>query len=197
MQRRTFLATAGIAGVGGLAGCGTLGGSTELTHTETTDDGDDMEHHVTFYRDDTEQATLSIMQGYAPETTTERFPLRIHLWHRAGLRTERMAFELRGPPGGAGVPAEMYLKVPDGGPWPDIRMDTDDDLTTVIAVDDLGELGPGSLGFELIVDPGTEPVDSIGVHGDITFDRTEAFSGSYHAETREIFDIVSASDQSR
>ncbi|MFB6202091.1 MAG: hypothetical protein ABEI98_08785 [Halorhabdus sp.] len=195
MHRRTFLGAASVSSVGALAGCGGLGGPTPLTDVEVVTEDDGMDHHLTFYQDNTEQATLTVSQGNAPEAYTDRFSLRLHLWHRPGLRTEHMAFEVRGPPGGAGVPAETYLKVPDGGPWPEFRIEKDDDLSTIIAVDDLGELGEGSLGFELIVDPTTTPVDAISVHADVTFDRTETFSGTYRAETTNIFDIVRDTDQ--
>lgn len=68
-------------------------------------------------------------------------------------------------------------------------------LATNIAVDDLGELGQGSLGLELFVDPVSEPIEQLKVAADMRFSRGGTLAGSYRAETLELFDVVAGSDQ--
>jgi hypothetical protein len=191
MNRRTFLTTT-IAGAGlaATAGCSLPGGPESFGRPEVTVDDDGREKHLTYQVDDTRQAVVSLMQRGRPESPTDRFGLRLYVWHREGLSIDRLHYRLRAPPHSVKPPAEIYLKTPDGGPWPAFDLNTDDDLWTVVDVDDIGELGDGSLGLELIVEPGSEPVEEMAVHPEITLSSSGAFGGKRVAEATERFEPV-------
>lgn len=193
MRRRQLLATSASTALAASAGCfGAWPDSTDLGVPEEELNDDGREKHLVYTRDSERQAVVTIQQRSRQPSLDERLPLRLHVWHREGLRTERMAFRLRAPPTVGNVPADVYLRVPHGGPWPEFDLRRDDDLWTVIAVDDLGDLGSGSLRLDLIVDPTTGPVEEVTIRADVVFEGTGLLERDYRATANTRFEVISS-----
>lgn len=190
MDRRRFLAGAGAAGLAGVAGCAGLGGPRSLGAPAVERDDDGAQAHFIYRDGDRRRAVVSLDQRLATGPT-EQFRLRLHVWHADDLRTERMRYTLRAPPSSpGGVPAAIYLKTPDGGPWPKFTLKQDDDLATVIAVDGLGELGRGSLVLELVVQPRGTPADEIDFDAEVGFAADGVLEPERVARASTIFEPV-------
>lgn len=187
MRRREVLVAA--ASTLPLAGCSTLTGPTALG-SPTVETGD-RETHLRWRRGG-EQVTLSIRQRTVPATPTDPFRLRLHVSHSEGLHVEYLRFRIDAPRAPGTVPAAVSLQVPDGGPWPPFTLHQDG--WTTVAVEDLGELGRGSLGLELGVRPRNDPVETVTVDASIGLTGTGLLGGEYRARAAEEFDVVHGTD---
>jgi len=190
MHRRTFIASSmAVAGATATAGCN-AGGATSL-HIDEEQVDDDGEQKVLSYRaNDTRQAQISIRQDWKLDSLMDRFGLRLTVTHRDGLSIDRLYFRLRAPPMSVKPPADIFLKTPDGGPWPPVDLNTVDNLWTEIEIDDIGQLGDGTLGLELLVVPGSVPVDEIAIYPEIDLSGGGTFSTDYLAEGSTRFEPV-------
>jgi len=191
MNRRTFVAgtTATLATT--LAGCTTLGGEQSLGQPREELDAGGREKHLIFERNGESVVTITLQQRTAAQDLPGRFGLRIVISHSEKTNINEFSLELRAPPTSLEPPAEIYLKQPDGGPWPPIEFQSTDNEWTRIAVDDLGDLGRGTLGLETIVAPLGDSVDAVGVRPDLTLGTTGLLSGGpLRAETQTEFEPV-------
>lgn len=189
-RRRRFLAAAGATLLAPSGCLGVRSGPGSLGTPREESDADGREKHLVFARDGERQAVVSIMQRLRPRAPDRRIPFRLHVWHREGLSIDRLHYRLRAPPHGTGVPADVYLKVPDGGPWPPFDLRRDDELWTVVEVDEIGRLGDGSLGLDVVVDPGGRPVEELAVRAEVEFGESGIVSRSYRAEATTRFEVV-------
>lgn len=174
-----------------LTGClGLDSGPIELDQPQQEMDAGGMEKHLIFTHDQTEQAVLTIQQFRPPSDPESPIPFRFLVWHREALSIDRLYFKLRAPPTGDELPADIYLKAPNSGPWPEFDIRTEDNLWTIIAVDDIGELGDGSLGLEFILEPVSDPVDELAVMAELGFSNTAFFGSNLRASVHTEFDII-------
>lgn len=185
MRRRQVLAGSGAVAAFSLAGCSTLTGPTSLGPPEI--EREDREMHLQWTRGD-QRATLTVRQRTVPETPEDAFRLRLHISHGTGIQTEYLQFRLHAPRDPGAVPAAVSLEVPDGGPWPPFVLRQDQ--WTTIAVEDLNELGRGSLGLELWIRPRSDPVEAVTVAPTIGFSGTGLLDRQYVARAAEAVDVV-------
>lgn len=192
MRRRRVLAAAASSALLPLAGCSdALSGPTDLGSPEEELDADGREKHLVFTRGSEEQAVVSIVQRSRPGSLDRRVQFRLHVWHREGLSIDRMRFELRAPPRVTATPADVLLQVPDGGPWPEFELRRDEQWT-VVDVDGIGDLGDGSLGLDLVLDPVDDPVDELAVRTEVEFGEAGLVERRYRATADTRFDVLSA-----
>lgn len=189
MRRRQVLATAGAASALPLAGCSALLGPTDLGSPEVETEA--RETHVRWTRGDG-QVTLSVRQRTVPETPEDQFRLRLHVSHSQGLQIKHLRFRIHAPREPGTVPAAISVQVPEGGPWPPFSLHREQ--WTTIAVEDLGELGRGSLGLELGVQPRSDPVEAVTVDAAIGLTGTGLLGTQYRARTAEEIDVVHGTD---
>jgi hypothetical protein len=191
MNRRVFLAgTTATLGTA-LAGCTALGDERSLGQPSEELDANGREKHLVFERNGKSVVTITLQQRTAAQNLPGRFGLRIVISHSENTNINKFSFELRAPPTSLEPPAEIYLKQPDGGPWPPIDFQSTENEWTRIAVDDLGDLGRGTLGLETIVAPLGNSVEAVGVRPDVTLGTTGLLSGGpLRAETQTEFEPV-------
>jgi hypothetical protein len=193
MKRRTLLATGTATLAAGTAGCsGLLGGTTTLGRPEEQLDDDGMEKHLVFRDGDDRIVVITLDQRTRQKSPTDRFRFRLYIAHGYGdeanggpaTSVDSFRFDLRTPLTSVDPPANVFLAAPEGGPWPDFTFERDDDLWTRIAVEDVGELGEGTIGLTTIVDPLDVPVEEVGVRADLTL--SEDGFGARRIEPRRI-----------
>lgn len=154
-SRRRLLAATGAAATTSLAGCSVL-------PTRTLDDpqreADDRATHLVYSVDDDRMAEVSIRERWGSRHRW-RYPLRTLVWHREDTTLERLEYTFR-PLGPRRAP-EFYLQRPGGNPWEPIRFArAEDGDGTVLEIPDLGAMGEGTVGLELIVEVhDEEPLD--------------------------------------
>lgn len=185
MRRRQVLVGAAAVAAPSLAGCSTLTGPTTLGLQEIEREG--RETHLQWTQGD-RRATLTVRQRTVPATPEDAFRLRLHVSHGRGLQTEYLQFRLHAPREPGTVPAAVSLEVPEGGPWPPFVLRREQ--WTTIAVEDLNELGRGSLGLELWIRPRSDPVEAVTVDATIGFTGTGVLDRQYVARAAEPVDIV-------
>ncbi|MFB6164350.1 MAG: hypothetical protein ABEJ31_04250 [Haloarculaceae archaeon] len=153
MKRRQLLAGAGVAGALSLAGCSAARATTiSDPRVEREDDG---ETHVHFDAGGEALTTLTVQpDGRSAGAGGEQVPLDASIEHREGTELTSLELKLRAPPadGGAGVPARVALTAPQWQPHPSVQLYTDpDDGGGIVAIDDLGEQGQGTVTLELLL----------------------------------------------
>lgn len=127
-----------------------------------------------------------------PESLEQQIPFRLHVWHRDGLSTDRISVKLRAPPTTTGAPANVFLQVPDEGSWPEFDLRKNENQWTVIDIDEIGRLGGGSLGLDLILDPVSDPVEELAVRTEVEFSESGIIERDYQATANTQFDVLSA-----
>jgi len=185
MDRRRFLTGAAAAGAAGLAGCGVLGGPRELRPAETIDQ--DREQHLRYRTDGQRLATCSLDLGHYNPTG---FDLDLHVAHREGTRVTGVTCHVRAPAGKPGVGAGLYLEAPQAE-WPPVTFhQTRDGSAEVVSVEDLGELGDGTvtLGFDV------RPVEEyrpypVAVDWAVALSETGLFGAGYRLTGRSRVDL--------
>lgn len=190
MQRRTFLTGSALAAGTALAGCSAPGQSQSLGQPREEADGP-RERHLIFERDGESVVTLTLQQRQDPSPPLNRFQLRFVVSHTDDTRIQALQFDLRSPLDPAAVPADVYLKQPDGGPWPALEFRSVENNWTRIAVDGLDDLGRGTLGLEVIVAPRGESPETVGIRSELELGTTGPLSGGpFRAEAGTEFDPV-------
>lgn len=192
MRRRQLLAATTSTAFLALSGCqGSVRGPRTYGAPEEEIDARGMEKHLVFTRDSEDQAVVTINQRRKPQSLEQQIPFRFHVWHREGLSIDRLYYKIRSPPHSTGVPADVFLQVPDSGPWPKFEL-TEDRGWTVIHVDDIGALGDGSLGLDLLIDPVSDPVEELAVRTEVELGGSGVFGNRYRAKANTRFEILSA-----
>ncbi|RXK51228.1 hypothetical protein [Halorientalis pallida] len=174
MDRRRVLVTLGSALSLPLAGCVVGGepvaGTTALSGPTRSSDG--AETHLEYARGGETVATMSLLgRGFVPEDGEGRF--RLSVSHDSDLRAERLRYRLRAPAGDLETAVELYLQRPSGDSWPPITFSrADDPSRTLVAVDDLGRQGIGTVTLDFLADTAAEVAGF-----DLTVDALATFSG--------------------
>ena len=191
MDRRTFVgATAATVGTA-LAGCSAPGSERSLGTPREETERDGEEKHLVFERGGDEVLTITIQQRALTLAPSGRYGLRVTMSHSEDTRLKRFQFDFRSPPDTLGAPADIYLKQPDGGPWPNIDFGRVDGQRTRIGVEGLDDLGAGTLGFEIIVAPLDEGSHPVAIRSDVTLATDGLLSGGpLRAETQTEFTPV-------
>lgn len=188
MDRRTFVGTTAATMGTALAGCSAPGGERSLGTPREETERDGEEKHLVFERGGDEVLTITLQQRALTLAPSGRYGLRVTMSHSEATRLKRFQFDFKSPPAGAGVPSDIYLKQPDGGPWPDIDFRRVEGQWTRIGVEELGDLGAGTLGFEIIVAPLDEGGEALAVRPDVLLGTTGLLSGGpLRAETTTEF----------
>ncbi|MFC7133390.1 MULTISPECIES: hypothetical protein [Salinibaculum] len=174
MDRRTFLAT-GLAGAGlATAGCsGLLGSTVPLTVEETEPEDEGREKYLICRHDGQRILAVGFDQRSLQRSPTDDFGFRITNSHD-DTKIESFTVDLRAPRTSVDPPANIYLKAPSGGLWPDLTYEEVEDLWTRIELDDTGELGEGTLNLETLVDPNATPVTEVGIRVEMELSSTES-----------------------
>lgn len=203
MKRRGFLATGTVGLTAGTAGCsGLLGSTISLGRPEERLDDDGREKHLIFRTGGDRIAVMSLDQRTHPESPTESFGFRLYVAHGNGddgadgpaTTVDGFRFDLRAPPASVKPPAKVFLASPEGGPWPDLTFETVEDSWTRIALENVGELGEGTIGLTTIIDPLNVPVEEVGVKAEVALSEGSIGGTTYRAEANTRFEPVLAAD---
>jgi hypothetical protein len=177
MNRRTFVGTTAATVGTALAGCSAPGDSRSLGSPDVETEADGEEVHLSFNRGGDEVLTITVRQRGLTLAPSGRYGLKLTLSHTEDTRLERFQFDFKSPPDTLGAPANIFLKQPDGGPWPDIDFGRVEGQWTRVGVEGLGDLGEGTLGFEVIVAPLDEGGDPVAIRSDVTLATAGLLSG--------------------
>ena len=177
MDRRTFVGAAAATAGAALAGCSAPGSGRSLGSPDVETDADGTETHLSFEDGGDDVLTVTYQQRALALGSTGRYGLRVTLSHTENTRLKRFQFDFKSPPDTLGVPADIFLKQPDGGPWPDIDFGRVEGQWTRVGVEGLGDLGEGTLGFEVIVAPLDEGGNPVAVRSEVTLATTGLLSG--------------------
>jgi hypothetical protein len=201
VNRRRFLATAGLGVAATTAGCSTVGGPTELGADEERPDDEGAEKHLYFRDGEKRVAVVSLDQVSTQESPTDSFRFRLHVQHGSGAGgperesvVERFRFDLRAPPTSVNPPAEIYLQAPGGGLWPDFTFEEVENLWTRIEADDTRDVGVGTMTLTLIVDPLGVPADEVGLRASVGLTEQGFGGSSYRLEANTRFEPVVESE---
>lgn len=161
MDRRRFLAAAAAAGALPLAGCAAR--ETTLVDPELRREDDEV--HLIYRDGDDRVAEVSYMQRQRVGSPPP-YGLWFHVGHGEATTVDALGVELDTAPGARPKP-HVYLRTPQGDPYPDIHYHTDPESgTAVVDVPDTGRQGSGSVSLEFLVAPLSE--ESITVVGAAT-----------------------------
>lgn len=153
MRRREALVAAGSAGLALTAGCAGLGSPTTISNPEEQQ-ADDGETTLVFRTDGgTEVAALTVQPGRRRDGGAGgQAPVDVAITHDDETTITGLELTLRAPPGGADTPAEIALTTPFGTPHPSIELYADPQgAGTVLAIDDMGEQGDGTVVFQFLL----------------------------------------------
>lgn len=191
MDRRAFLA-AGVTGLGVVtAGCSGVGGTTNLTDPEVESQDDGQEKYLTYHRDDERLVTVGFDQRTVPASLTDQFGFRITVSHSRNTKIESFRFDLRAPQSSIDPPADVYLESPSGGLWPDITFEEVENRWTRIALEDTGELGEGTMSFELIIAPHSAAATEVGIRAELELSSSGSLlNRRYRVDTSTEFEPV-------
>jgi len=190
MRRRAFLTGVTLGATTTIAGCSAPGQSRSLGQPREESDGD-RERHLVFERDGDAVVTLTLQQRFDPSPPLNRFQLRFVISHSEQTKVRSLRLDLRSPPSLSEVPADVFLKKPDGSPWPDLEFRSVENNWTRIAAEGLGDLGRGTLGLDVVVAPRGEQPEPVGIRSELTLGTTGLLSGGpLRAETQTEFDPV-------
>jgi hypothetical protein len=158
MNRRRFLAASAAASALPLSGCAAR--ETTLNEPETPEE--DAETHLVYRDGDDEVATVSYMERQRVSSPPP-YGLWVHVGHSEATTVESLRVELDAAP--AQRPgAAVYLQTPEGHPYPEMHYHTDAETgAAVVAIDDTGSQGGGSMSLEFLVAPlGEESLTVVG-----------------------------------
>jgi hypothetical protein len=126
------------------AGCSGLEiGTVELTDPEVGSQDDGREKYLTYRQGNRRIVTVGFDQRTVPQSLTGRFGFRITVPHSDDTKIESFRFHLRSPRTSIDPPAEIYLRAPSGGLWPDLTYEVVEDQWTRIALETPANLGSG------------------------------------------------------
>lgn len=191
MDRRTFVGATAAAVGAGLAGCSSPGDGRSLGTPLVETDAEGTETHLVYEHGGEEVLTITYQQRARSVRPSGRYGLRITMSHTEDTRLKGFQFDFKSPPDTLGVPADIFLKQPGGGPWPDIDFGRVEGQWTRVGVDGLAELGEGTLGFEIIVAPLDDGGHPVAIRSDVELGTSGFLSGGpLRAETQTEFDPV-------
>lgn len=169
-----MLAAVGSAGMIATAGCTGLRAETISNPTEErTSNG---ETSVQFHADTGDRVTtLTIRPGknrYSGHSG-QQIPVDIALTHPETTTVTDVRFSLRAPPSGAGAPAEVAVETPFGTPYPSLDLyASPDDGATVLAIDDMGENGEGTVLFKFLLTGLREATSELAISAEVGLEKT-------------------------
>ncbi|MFC4439885.1 MULTISPECIES: hypothetical protein [Natrialbaceae] len=176
-SRRRLLASGGVGLAAALAGCGDLRTRT-LAHSETIEE--DGETHLVFGGDE-RIAEVSFLDRWNTDGGRPPYGMRLHAWHAEDTHLERLRYELR--PIDVERPPEFSLTRPGGGPWEPIEFASGDDHeTTILNAPELGTIGRGSVGFDLLVEPWNDDAFDLRVDVEATIESGGVLGRTYEIE---------------
>lgn len=154
MQRRDVLAAVGSLGAVATAGCTSLGSPTTISNP-TREQDPDGDTSLQFRTEEGDQvATLTVQPGRRRYSGPGggQVSVDVAITHPDETQITGLQLALQAPPVGAGAPAEVALKTPFGTPHPAIDLYAAPDTgATVLAIDDLGAQGDGTVVFQFLL----------------------------------------------
>lgn len=180
MNRRTVLATIGGVSALSFAGCASVGGSTVLANP-TEEVEADGETHLSFETDGDRLATLTVQP---PNHGSIPIPVDVSIGHRETTTITDLEHNLRAPPGGSGVPAQIALTAPQWQPHPPVQLYNSQDGGTVLDIDDMDEQGEGTVSFEFFVAPVEDVPSELLVEATIGLTERGVLGRQYTARAR-------------
>jgi hypothetical protein len=181
MKRRNVLAAVGSVGMMATAGCAGLGSETISNPTE--EQASDGETSLQFRADNGHDvATLTIRPGEKRYTGHggQQIPVDIALTHSEQTTVTDLTLSLRAPASGPGAPAEVAVETPFGTPHPTLELyASPDDGATVLAIDDMGENGDGTVLFKFLLMGLGETISELTVDAEFGLEKPGVLGQSY------------------
>ncbi|MEF8915985.1 twin-arginine translocation signal domain-containing protein [Natronomonas sp.] len=183
MNRRRFLAASAVAGALPLAGCAARE-TTLQPDVETEDD----ETHVVYRDGDDRVAVVSYMQR--GRATRPPYDLWVTVSHAEGTTIDSLRLELDTAPAERPKP-NVYLKTPDGHPYPSMHYHTDPDSgAAIVDVPDTERQGSGSMSLEFLVAPRGEEVVTVGATASLSLSGRAVVGRVYELSDRVEFELT-------
>ncbi|MHB9287355.1 hypothetical protein ACKVMT_09995 [Halobacteriales archaeon Cl-PHB] len=180
MKRRDVLAAAGSAGAVAMAGCAGLGSETISNPVE--EQASDGETTLNFQADDGDQvASLTARPGEQRLSGHggQQIPVDIAITHPEETTVTDLTLSLRAPPSGTGL-AEVAIETPFGTPHPSLDLyEASDDGAAVLAIDDMGEYGGGTVLFKFLLLGVGNAISEVEVDAEMGLSGTGLLSNKY------------------
>jgi hypothetical protein len=127
----------------------------EKTLTDYEEVIENGEKHVVFYEDGDRILTFSFMyhDDYERKMYGRLIPLELAASHREGTHIDSMRIEIQLPKPALEHPGKVYLKTPEGSPYPHIHLQKEDDFDIILNIPDMGVQGEGTVTFDFLVKP--------------------------------------------
>ncbi|MFP4654742.1 MAG: hypothetical protein ACLFMM_03550 [Methanohalobium sp.] len=151
------------------------------------------ETHLVFYDNNEGILTISLLHHQGYNNKTGEMPLRVVASHKKDTTIESMNLVIKFPRSGALVEkrGEIYLKTPEGPPFPKINFERTDDLNTRLEIHDMESQGEGALQLHFLLKPEWKVKDSTNITVDINTVLTEnkLFGDKYHAKGQTTVEV--------
>ncbi|WP_243838087.1 hypothetical protein [Halobacterium sp. R2-5] len=167
MNRRTYLAAVGTAGIAASAGCSAVTGTQTLSDPTVHEDSPGRKALV-FNSNDGEVGHV----GVDGHVKSDRIELTTEIWHQDGTRVDSIELRVWMPEIATESPAEVAVAAPvegDSSPPPSLSLSTPKrDLGTAIEITDLDDLADETIStLNLIVIPGSRTATDLNIHATI------------------------------
>lgn len=151
------------------------------------------EKHLAFYDNNERILTISLLHHQGYSNKTGEIPFRVVASHKEDTTIENMNLVIKFPRSGAWVEkrGEIYLKTPEGYPFPKIHFERTDDLNTRLEIPDMEPQGEGTVMLHFLLKPEWNVESSTNITVDINTVLTEnrLFGNKYHAEEQTTVEI--------
>jgi len=167
MDRRSYLAAVGTAGIAATAGCNALGGAETLSDPTTGEDSP-QRRHLSFSADGEEVATFGADGGVSNGVVR----LDTEFWHRDGTAVDSIRLTVWMPTETNAGSETVALAAPvqgDSSPPPEITLSVDRERSAaVIEITDLDDLRDETIStITLLVDPRSNSSTTVAIDTEI------------------------------
>ncbi|WFN35478.1 hypothetical protein L1S32_05050 [Methanogenium sp. S4BF] len=132
-------------------------GLSRTTLNDSREDTQDNEKHVTFSHKDEDIVTLSVRATPGADSDNSTITLMVVLTHPENTRIESLKISIHPPHGKQGFSyGDIFLKAPEGDPYPMISYHTATEagrLISVLDIPDMGMQGKGTVRFDFLMHP--------------------------------------------
>jgi hypothetical protein len=177
-----------------MAGCAGLGSETISNPTE--DQASARETTLAFQSDDGNQVaklTVRTAEQRYSRHGGQQIPVDIAITHPEKTTVTDLLLSLRAPPAGRGV-TEVALETPFGTPHPSLDLyAAPDDAASVLAVDDMGDYGDGTVLFKFLLLGADDAVSELAVDAEVGLTESGMLGTEYTLEGQTLVPLPDTS----
>ncbi len=131
-------------------------GLSRTTLNDSREETQDNEKHVTFSHKGEDIVTLSVRATPGAYSDNSTIPLMVVVAHPKNTKIDRLKISIHPPQTSAFSYGDIYLKTPEGNPYPMISFHTNTESgksVSVLDIPDMGVQGKGTVRFDFLMHP--------------------------------------------